>query len=56
MLVGNKADMERARVISETQARSFAERYNLPYIETSVLTGHNVKRAFDILLESVMDR
>lgn len=56
VLVGNKADMERARAVSETQARSFADRYNLPYIETSVLTGQNVKRAFDMLLELVMGR
>lgn len=56
VLVGNKSDMDRARVVTETQARSFAERYNLPYVETSVRTGQNVKKSFDVLLELVMSR
>lgn len=56
VLVGNKADLERIRVVTETQARSMAEKYNIPYIETSVVTGQNVKNAFDILLDLVMNR
>lgn len=56
VLVGNKADLERIRVVSEGRARGFAEQYNLPYIETSVLTGENVKKAFDVLLDMVMNR
>lgn len=56
VLVGNKSDMDRQRVITEVRARNFAEKYNLPYVETSVLTGENVKKAFDLLLESVMNR
>lgn len=48
--------MEGSRVVSETRARSVADKYNLPYIETSAATGQNVKRAVDILLELVMNR
>lgn len=44
VLVGNKSDMERQRVITEVRARNFAEKYNLAYVETSVLTGENVKQ------------
>lgn len=56
VLVGNKSDLERSRVITESRARSVAEKYNLPYIEISAATGLNVKRAIDILLELVMNR
>lgn len=56
VLVGNKSDLERNRVIAESRARSFAEKHNVPYIETSAATGLNVKRAIDILLELVMNR
>lgn len=49
-------DMERQRVITEVRARNFAEKYNLPYIETSAVTGENVKKAFEILLDLVMSR
>lgn len=56
VLVGNKADLERYRVVSETSARAVAEKYNLPYIETSASTGQNVKRTIDILLDMVMTR
>lgn len=56
VLVGNKTDMERYRVVTESRARSFAEKNKLPYIETSVVTGNNVQQSFDILLSMVMQR
>lgn len=56
VLVGNKVDLQSYRVITESRARSIADKYNLPYIETSAYTGQNVKRTIDILLEMVMIR
>lgn len=56
VLVGNKSDLERSRCITESRAQSIAEKYNLPYIETSAATGLNVKRSIDILLDLVMNR
>lgn len=56
VLIGNKSDLEHLRVVSEVRARSLAEKYNLPYIETSAATGQNVQRSIDILLELVMMR
>lgn len=55
-MVGNKNDLGPLRVVSEAQARCLAEKYNLPYIETSAATGQNVQRSVDILLERVMTR
>lgn len=56
VLCGNKCDLEHLRVVSEYQARQMAERYQLPYIETSACTGLNVRHAIDTLLDMVMTR
>ncbi len=56
ILVGNKADREDARAISQTRAKELADKYSLPYIETSAFTAQNVKESIEILLEKVMSR
>jgi len=56
VLCGNKADLEDQRVISEQQARETANRYGLPYVETSAATGQNVALAVEILLDKIMVR
>uniref|UniRef100_A0A1W7R9U6 small monomeric GTPase n=1 Tax=Hadrurus spadix TaxID=141984 RepID=A0A1W7R9U6_9SCOR len=56
VLCGNKADLEDARVVSEEQAKEEANRYGLPYFETSAATGQNVAKAIETLLDSVMKR
>ena len=56
ILVGNKADREDARVISQTRAKELADKYALPYIETSAFTAHNVKESIEMLLDKVMSR
>jgi GTPase SAR1 family protein len=56
MLVGNKVDLVQespeSRKISESEAKSFAEKNNLLYSETSAKNGFNVKEAFENLVES----
>lgn len=56
ILVGNKADREDARVISQARAKELADKYSLPYIETSAFTAQNVKESIEMLLEKVMSR
>lgn len=56
ILCGNKADLDHKRVISETRAKSLADKYHIEYIETSAFTGHNVKMAIELLLDKVMKR
>ncbi|CAM4760049.1 unnamed protein product [Rotaria magnacalcarata] len=56
ILVGNKADREDARVVSPTRAQELADKYSLPYIETSAFTAQNVKETIELLLEKVMTR
>lgn len=55
ILVGNKCDMENARIISKLRAKEFANQYRIDYIETSALKNINVKESIDLLLGSVID-
>ncbi|XP_073832497.1 RAS oncogene family member Rab27 [Musca autumnalis] len=56
VLCGNKCDLHSIRVISHEQATALADRYKLPYIETSACTGFNVSAAVELLVGRVMDR
>lgn len=56
ILCGNKCDMDAHRVVSNKQAAALAERYNLPYIETSACTGYNIRQAVELLVSRVMYR
>eukprot|EP01089_Gocevia_fonbrunei_P020834 TRINITY_DN784_c0_g1_i1.p1 TRINITY_DN784_c0_g1~~TRINITY_DN784_c0_g1_i1.p1 ORF type:complete len:208 (-),score=39.77 TRINITY_DN784_c0_g1_i1:90-713(-) len=48
-LVGNKTDLASQRVVSEADAKKFAEKESIVdfYIETSANTGDNVKKLFE---------
>lgn len=39
VLCGNKLDMDYLRVVNSTRAKNLAEKYSVPYIETSAYTG-----------------
>lgn len=56
ILCGNKCDLNQQRVVSEYQAKQLAERYNLPYVETSACSGLNIRYVVEILLNRVMTR
>lgn len=42
ILVANKADLERRRVVSEKDAKEVSDRYHCKYVEISVVLNHNV--------------
>jgi len=46
MLVGNKSDLKQAREVLTDEAKKFAQKNNLLFIETSALDGENIKEAF----------
>jgi small GTP-binding protein len=46
LLVGNKADLESQRQVGADSIKEFAERQHLEAIETSALSGKNVKEGF----------
>lgn len=56
VLVGNKTDLSSARQVSTEEARLFADRNKLPFIETSALDSTNVDIAFFKLLEDIYDK
>ncbi|XP_015792796.1 ras-related protein Rab-27A [Tetranychus urticae] len=56
ILCGNKVDLFEKRVVSEERAKQEAQKYGLPYFETSAATGQNVTKAIETLLDLVMVR
>ena len=46
LLVGNKSDRTADRVVSEEQAKEFAQELGIPFIETSAKSAKNVEEAF----------
>ncbi|KAG5683519.1 hypothetical protein PVAND_012793 [Polypedilum vanderplanki] len=56
ILCGNKLDLDYLRVVNSQRAKTLAEKYDVPYIETSAYTGENVSKAVEMLLDRVMLR
>ena len=54
VIVGNKCDLA-TREITTDEAYEFAETKNIPYFETSAMTGHNVNEAFNKLVEIALE-
>lgn len=52
VLIGNKCDSE-SRVVSYDEGKHMADRYGMPYIETSAKNNINVDKAFSDLIENV---
>merc|ERR1711976_734652 len=53
MLVGNKSDLRHLRAVPTDEAKSFAEKNNLSFIETSALDSTNVETAFHNILTEI---
>merc|ERR1712189_159015 len=53
MLVGNKSDLRHLRAVPTEEARGYAERNNLSFIETSALDCTNVETAFHNILTEI---
>ncbi|CRK88227.1 CLUMA_CG002008, isoform A [Clunio marinus] len=53
MLVGNKSDLRHLRAVPTDEAKSFAERNGLSFIETSALDSTNVETAFQNILTEI---
>jgi hypothetical protein len=53
MLVGNKSDLRHLRAVSTDEAKQFAEKNSLHFIETSALDSTNVENAFLTILQGM---
>ncbi|KFP94669.1 ras-related protein Rab-27A [Corvus cornix cornix] len=56
VLCGNKSDLEDQRMVKEEEAKELAEKYGIPYFETSAANGSNVSKAIETLLDLIMKR
>ena len=54
ILIGNKSDLEKHRVVSYEQGENLAKKYGIKFYETSSKRGINVYPAFQELAESVI--
>jgi Ras-related protein Rab-11B len=53
MLVGNKSDLRHLRAVPTEEAKAYAERNGLSFIETSALDSTNVEQAFTNILTEI---
>ena len=53
LLLGNKIDLNRKRVVTEERARTLANRYNFLYYDVSAKTGANVAESFERLIAKI---
>jgi len=51
--VGNKSDLRHLRAVPTDEAKAFAEKNNLSFIETSALDSTNVETAFQNILTEI---
>ncbi|XP_043934880.1 ras-related protein Rab-27A [Protopterus annectens] len=56
VMCGNKCDLDDQRVVKEEEAKELADKYGIPYFETSAANGTNVNKAVDCLLDLLMKR
>ena len=55
ILVGNKFDLHNIRSVPTDEAKAFADKHKMVFIETSALDATNVKTAFNYLLTEIYD-
>jgi len=55
MLIGNKIDQEDQRKVSKEEAQNYARTEGMMFMECSAFTNLSVQRAFDELLEKILD-
>ena len=56
LLIGNKCDLEKERVITKEEGEAKAEQFNMPFFETSCKDGTNINESFLKLSEEVIKK
>jgi small GTP-binding protein len=54
-IVGNKSDLKEEREVNQEEAIEYANRLGADYMETSALSGENVKDLFQSFIDYVLD-
>ena len=55
ILVGNKVDDERNRVVPKSEGEEIAKEFNLPFFECSAKSDINVTPVFDTLIKKIIE-
>ena len=55
VIIGNKLDLENNRVVEKNILIDFAQKYNMPYIETSAKKNINVNEGFDLMVNEILN-
>lgn len=53
VLVGSKIDLEKDRQVSEKLGREMADKFNLPFVETSAKDNENIEKVFEDLAKNI---
>ena len=53
-LVGNKSDLAEERKVTFEEAKEYADKHDLPYIETSAKEGININELFESSIKSFL--
>jgi hypothetical protein len=56
MLVGNKSDLQDQRAVQTNEARDFAAKHELLFIETSAKEATNVDKAFEQVVSEIYEQ
>lgn len=56
LLVGNKSDLRHLRTVSADEAKAFADKHDLMFIETSALDSTNVETAFQEIVTEIFKK
>ena len=56
MVVGNKNDLEEQRQVSKEEGENKARELNVAFLETSALTGDNLDKAFEIMMNEMYNK
>ena len=56
MVVGNKIDLGDERCVSTEDGKAFAEKHDVPFIETSAKDTTNVEKAFTEIIGAIYDQ
>ena len=55
LLIGNKCDLEEERAVGSKRGEQLAQSHNIPFMETSPKTGHNIDEVRGHLMMSLDD-
>lgn len=56
LLVGNKSDLQSKKVVTYDEAKEFADKHGIKFLETSAKNSHNVEQAFQTMATEIKAR